>query len=68
MEHGPGCLNNPNLVLEPGGFLESCRTSVCPGVLKTLVLISVRECHSNGIDELASQSEDKQANSKVSFF
>jgi hypothetical protein len=49
----------------PERFPESCWSLVYVGFLKTLVLTSVKECHSNRIAELV--SECKKAKSKVSW-
>ena len=47
----------------PGGFLGNCWSPVCTGHLRK-VLKPVKESLSNRIDELASESEGKQAKSK----
>lgn len=47
---------------------ESFWSPVYVGIPKKFLLILVKECHSNIIDELASKNEDKQAKSKVFFF
>lgn len=49
----------------PGGFLESCRASVYFRRLTKPVLIAREGCRSR-INELVSESEDKQVKSKAS--
>lgn len=67
MAHEAGSLNGPNLV--PGN-LEDC----FPERLQDFGLhgdpeeFSSKKPQSNGLDELASQSEGKQAKSTASFF
>jgi hypothetical protein len=51
----------------PGGFPENCWPPVYIGISKKSVLISVKECHSSRIDEIACGSGSvKQAKGKVS--
>ena len=53
----------PIWLCRPGRLLKSCWSSVCIGSLKSLVLVSVRECSfwSKRVNKLARKSEDKQA-------
>lgn len=48
-------------------FLRNYCISVYVGILKKLVIIFIKECHSQKIDKLASKSIDKQAKGKVCF-
>lgn len=48
----------------PGGFLENYCASVYVGILKKVVLVRVKQCHSHRTDELTTKSEGKQAKHK----
>lgn len=62
-----GCLSSCNLMLEPWRVSkELLGFSLC-GILEKWVLIPVKECLSNRINELARESEDRQAKSKIFF-
>lgn len=64
----PDVSSAPIWFLNPEGFLESCWFLVCVRVLKKQVPLSVKECSSNRIDGLTRESQDKQAETKVSLF
>jgi hypothetical protein len=50
------------------GLLESYWFSLGSGILKKLLLISVKECLHNRTGEITNQSKGKRMKSQVSFF
>lgn len=54
----------PTWLCRSGGFLERCRSSTYGRTLRNLVLISVKDCSSDGMGCHTCESETKQAESR----
>lgn len=66
--HEAVCLITLSLVRNSGGVLNSCWPSVFIGIPKKLVLMLVKDRHSNRTYGCASEGEGTKTERKVSFF